>query len=56
MTLSMLLKSWAMPPAMRPIESSFCAWASSVSSRLRWVMSRANTSEPGLFRYVIGVA
>ncbi|OGO53142.1 MAG: hypothetical protein A2V84_14475 [Chloroflexi bacterium RBG_16_70_13] len=35
----MLLKSWAMPPASRPIDSSLRAWRSWCSIDLRAVMS-----------------
>ena len=36
----MLLKSWAIPPASRPIDSSFWAWSSWLSAALRTLMSR----------------
>ena len=34
-TMSRLLKSWAMPPASRPTASIFCDWRSCSSSRRR---------------------
>jgi hypothetical protein len=40
MAVSMLLKSWAMPPVSCPIASIFCAWRSWLSSCTRSVMSR----------------
>ena len=39
MTVSRLLKSWAIPPASRPIASIFCDWRSCSSTCLRSVMS-----------------
>ncbi len=35
----MLLKSWATPPANRPMDSIFCAWRSCSSSWRNSVMS-----------------
>ena len=40
MTVSRLLKSWAMPPASCPMACIFCDWRSCSSSRFRSVMSR----------------
>jgi hypothetical protein len=50
MTVSMLLKSCATPPASRPTASIFCACINCSSSRFRWLMSlmnaMANTPSP----------
>ena len=35
MGVSMLLKSWATPPVSWPMVSSFCAWCSAASARMR---------------------
>ena len=46
MTVSRLLKSWAMPPASWPMASIFCDWRSraSLSCRAAWVVRRWLTS------------
>ena len=46
--VSRLLKSWAMPPASRPIASIFWAWRSCASSRRRSVTSRKLQTRPTL--------
>ena len=46
MAMSMLLKSWAIPPASRPMASIFCAWRSCCSSVAFSVMSKNATTAP----------
>ena len=46
MAVSVLLKSWAMPPATRPIASRRSAWASCASSATRSVTSASWPARP----------
>ena len=49
-TISRLLKSWAMPPARRPTASIFWAWRSCCSRARRSVTSSAKSSKKMVLR------